>query len=279
MNPYAQGPMALVGSIIGQYRLVKIIGQGATGAVYLGEHTETREFVALKLLLLPWQLDDAERSAFRERFRREAQILLALHHPHILSILAYGEEEGIPFLVLPYLSGGTVKDRIQTRSDPLDLAVIARDLEQIAAALDHAHRRKIVHRDIKSSNILYDHAQQMYLADFSIARYQDPSLSQITTEGIALGTPVYMAPEVVLGKGATIASDIYSLGIVLYEMMTGELPFSSAVMADLYAQIVHDLPASPHTLRADVPPATAAVVLRALAKDPKDRFPSAAQLA
>src|SRR5690348_6748651 len=175
------GAASLVGSLVGGYRLARVIGMGATGAVYLGVRDDNpAERAAVKVLMPPLQLSEAERAEFHARFRREVQTLLGLEHPHILSVRAFGEDggAGFPYMVLPYFDGGTLADRLAAGPLPLDEA--AHYTSQIADALDYAHGRGVIHRDIKPSNVLLNGAGNAYLADFSIARLFEVSNATLT---------------------------------------------------------------------------------------------------
>lgn len=212
MNIHSDGPEALIGTRIANYQLIKVLGYGGTGAVYLGRNDkEPLPTVAVKILFIPWQLSADERKAFRDRFRRKAQVMLSLRHPHILPVEAFGEEQGLLYIIMPYLSGGTLRSLLDERSDVLELRVIAQDLTSIAQAIDYAHAHKIIHRDIKPSNIMYDRDGQIYLGDFSIAAFQDPTRTEMTTAGKLMGTPAYMAPEIVRGQRGTTATARCSL--------------------------------------------------------------------
>ncbi len=275
MNIPMNGPEALLGRWFGGYRLVSVVGQGATGAVFLGQRTETGgDRVTIKVLLLPWQMPASQRNAWRWRFQREAQQLMALRHPNILPILAFGEEYNLPYVVQPYLSGGTLRDLLAVHRYAIPLQVISYDLDKIADALDYAHFQRIIHRNIKPSNILYDSAGQIYLADFSFAAVQEA----LSLAGRIVSDPQYMAPELVRQEPATPASDLYSLGIVIYEIVTGRLPFQGNAF-DIMTQQVNAEPPSPRMLRRDLTPAAETAILAALAKYPDERYPDARSFA
>ncbi|HLY31022.1 MAG TPA: serine/threonine-protein kinase [Ktedonobacterales bacterium] len=301
-----EGPETLIGHEVGGYELLRILGQGVMGAVYLGEYRRERLAsspaassassvspgstqpltllggqVAVKVLLLPWQMTTHERDDFRLRFRREAQVLLTLRHPHILPLISFGEDSPLPYMVLPYLSGGTLqalRGQAQKMQHPVPLTAISHDLTYLAQALDYAHQRKIIHRDIKPSNILYNQEGTVFLADFSLAALQATSQTTLTTMGAILGTPLYIAPELVQEQEASPATDVYSLGVVLYELVAGRPPFQGTVF-ELFMKHVSASPPPLYSLRPDLPAETEAVIMRALAKRPEHRFDSAGELA
>ena len=210
-----------------------------------------------------------------ERFRREAEAIMTLHHAHILPALDYGEHEHWHYLVMPYIEHGTLWDRL-TRG-PLTLEEAGALLEQIASALNFAHEQGILHRDIKPSNILMLDDHYAYLADFGLAKSLEGG-NTITQTGHLLGTPEYMAPELAEGP-ATTTSDLYALGIVLYQMVTGQLPFSGETPILVYLKQLQDLPTPPSHINPAVPPAIEQVILRALDKDPRRRFQTPDELA
>lgn len=292
MGPGAQGPEHLVGQAVAGYTLTRLLGVGATGAVFLSTRQEDSstlfektgslpidrpDEVAIKLLILPWQLSPEERSDFQSRFLREAETLKKLRHPNILSVLAYGEDtaSGFTYMVLPYLSGGTVATYLSSHMEPMPLAEISSALSQLAPALDYAHQQGIVHRDIKPANILLDERNAPFLSDFSIVRLLAETATRLTTTGRIMGTPAYMAPEQVTGGELGPATDIYSLGMVIYEMVTGRTAFQSATLMDLIRQQAQTDPTPPAELRPDLPEPASAAVLCALAKNPADRFATA----
>jgi serine/threonine protein kinase len=185
-----QGAKGLAGQVIVGYRLERVLGLGATGAVYLGRRQDKllqHAVVAVKVLMLPPQASAAERADFRERFEREAQMLSGLHHPHILAVQSYGEDpaSGYAYMILPYLAGGTLAQKL---GSALSLDDAARCASQIADALDYAHTHGVVHRDIKPANLLFDDHDTLFLADFGIARLFDAVGIGVTTTGRILGT-------------------------------------------------------------------------------------------
>lgn len=279
MSP-GQGPASLIGQVVGDYRLERVLGKGAMGAVFLARHAHApahapSDEVAIKVLILPWQLDDQERADFRARFLREAATLRTLRHPHIIAILDSGEDSasGLAYIVMPLMRGGTLADRLER--GPLPLAQSADLLGQLADGLDYAHAHGLVHRDIKPANILLDEQGQAFLSDFSIVRLLAEVSTKLTATGGVLGTPAYMAPEQFAGAAVGPAADLYSLGMVTYEMVTGQIAFDATTIVDLIRRQVLEPPPSPRLLRPDLPQAAEEALLIALAKRPQDRFTSA----
>lgn len=227
--------------------------------------------VALKWMALEVTRDPS----FRRRFQREVDVLQRLRHSAIVPILDHGEYEGKPYLIMPYLHGGTLTGRLSSgRGQPSEVLLLAR----IADALDCAHTQSIVHRDVKPSNILFDANDQPYLTDFGIVKFLGDGYSAVTQTGESLGTPGYMSPEQVLGQPLDGRSDIYALGVVLFEILTGQLPF---VDTNPYAQAFKHVSASipiVSDLNAILGPAWQPIIERALAKQPDARYPTAATL-
>ncbi len=270
----------LVGQTLGGYQLDRVLGTGGSGIVYLAhvvEHPEQQ--VALKLFIPPPQMNDHEQEQMRKRFLQEAQTLMHLHHPHIVAVQALGEYDALGgvYLVMPYLSGGTLVDRLE--QGPLPLSDAMTYIQQLAGALDYAHEHQIVHRDIKPANVLFDEQDHIYLADFGSAKLLDTNMTTLTTANQIIGTPGYIAPEQMSDQPIGPAADVYGLGILAYHMITGRLPFEAATLMALFRQITLDEPASPRDLRPDLPAPAAAVIVRALAKAPEQRFPSAGAFA
>jgi serine/threonine protein kinase len=213
--------------------------------------------------------------SFLQRFEREVQVIAKLQHPRILPVYDYGELEGRPYLVMAYMSGGTIADRI--KDGPLPLDEVIRIVEQIAEGLDHAHRKGVIHRDFKPSNVLLDENGNAHLADFGIAKVSESTV-QLTGSGI-VGTPAYMAPEMANQGIVTPAIDIYALGITTYEMLTGQFPYSGDT--PLRVMMAHATAPIPNVrdLNPSVPPAVANVVRKAMAKDPDERYATAGEMA
>ncbi len=255
----------MIGRTIGNYRIVEQIGMGGMATVYKAYDPDTDRYVAIKILAHHFLQDPT----FRQRFQREAKAIAKLEHLHILPIFAYGEEDGIAYMVMRYLKAGTLTDRI--RQGPLPFSEASRLLHQIAGALDHAHAHGVLHRDVKPSNVLLDADGNAFLTDFGIAKMVEATVD-LTAGGI-LGTPAYMSPEQCQGnRELTPASDIFSLGIILYEMVTGRTPFQAETpIALIHMQLYEPMP-PPCQLRPDLPEDGQRVILKALAREPESRY-------
>lgn len=282
------GAETLLGSEIAGYRITGVMGGGGMSIVYRGQrvHAEDDDHAeyAIKVLREIPGISGSH-ATFRARFYREAETAASLRHHHILPVLDYGEYQGLPYMVMPLATGGTLSSCIASAPGQLPLADVATYAVQLASALDCAHRFGIVHRDVKPSNTLLDDQGRLLLADFGIARLYEQSYNQeeeattLTSSGEVLGTPNYMAPEQFQGKHVGPAVDIYAFGVVLYLLVTGRLPFEGETPLALGMAHLYDTPLSPRLLRPDLPVPAAAAILGALAKDPSRRFESAGDLA
>ncbi|HLQ29575.1 MAG TPA: protein kinase [Ktedonobacteraceae bacterium] len=259
----------LTGTSLGRYQLEERLGRGGMSEVYLAFDERTRHSVAVKVV-------SSSHADYIERFHREAEAISNLHHAHILPALDYGEQEPWHYLVIPYIQMGTLRDRLQQQG-PLSLEDAGALLEQIASALQFAHDQGIIHRDIKPSNILLRDNHYAYLADFGLAKSLDGG-DTITQTGNLMGTPEYMAPELTEGP-ATTSSDLYALGILIYEMVTGQVPFSAETPIAVYWKQLRDQPVPPSQVNPAIPPSIEHVILRALDKVPHRRYSSANELA
>jgi serine/threonine-protein kinase len=261
----------LVGRKLGKYKITALLGQGGMATVYKGYQEDIDRNVAIKVLPPHPGLDQQ----FIERFRLEARTIARLQHPHILPLYDYGVEDDILYLVMAYIEGGSLNKRIGR--EPMELGEIERILRQVAMALDYAHKQGIIHRDIKPDNILLDGEGNALLADFGIVKIAGGE-SNLTGTGM-VGTPAYMAPEQGSGEGITPSADLYSLGIVVYEMLTGKQPFT----ADTAMQVViKHMTQPPPSITDEVPqlmPALDRVIQRTLAKQPQDRYQNATEFA
>lgn len=260
------------GQMLGPYRIINQIGRGGMATVYKAYQSSIDRYVAVKVL--PSQL--AESREFATRFQQEARIIAKLEHPHILPVFDYGESDGVAYFVMRYLDAGTLKDRMEA-GRPLPLEDIDKLFTQLAEALSYAHGRGVVHRDLKPANALIDSHGNVFLTDFGIAKILESASPRLTQTDAIMGTPAYISPEQAQGQPVDQRSDIYSLGIILYEMVTGSVPFvAETPLAVLFKHISDPLP-PPSVVKPDIRPAIEKVILKALAKDPRDRFDTAAE--
>jgi eukaryotic-like serine/threonine-protein kinase len=255
---------------IGKYAIVREVGVGSTGTVYLSHDPYYNRDVAIKVYSGDVADVDKARTA-RKMFLSEAQMVGMLQHPQLMPIYDAGEEDGHCYVVTEYVHGGRTLAAFCKAGDALPVDVVVEVVFKCAKALHYAHSRGVIHRDIKPSNILYTQEGDVRIIDFGIALVADSDLSRI--EGIA-GSPSYMSPEQVQGKELTNRSDLYSLGAVMYELLTGSRPFRGGNLAKLMHQIVYATPPPIHTLRREVPEELEEVVAIALQKDPDKRFKS-----
>lgn len=259
----------LIGKTLGQYEIVEEIGRGGMATVYKARQRSMNRIVAIKVL--PRQM--LHDPGFYDRFEREVDVISHLEHPHILPIYDYGQDDGLPYIAMRYLGGGSLEQRI--RRGQVRIEDIEKPLRQVAQALDYAHQQGIIHRDLKPGNIMLDENGNAYLTDFGIARVLGSDL----TGSMIIGTPAYMSPEQANGLPVDGRSDIYSMGIVLFEWMTGRGPYQAETpMAVLLKQIQEPMP-SLRRIRPDIPQMVDDVVQKATAKQPEHRFSSAGELA
>lgn len=262
--------MDLLGRSINHYHITEQLGQGGMAIVYRAFDTHLERDVAIKVIRV-----DLFGSAILEnilkRFEREAKLLAKLSHPNIVGVIDYGEYENVPYLVMEYLPGGTLKERL---GKPIPADEAARILLPIARALDYAHRREMVHRDVKPSNILITGDDEPMLTDFGIAKLlEDNSAQTLTTPGVGIGTPEYMAPEQWIGK-ATPASDQYSLGVIFYEMVTGKKPFVADTPAAILLKQTNDPLPAPVSFVQDLNKDAEKFIYKILARNPENRYSS-----
>jgi formylglycine-generating enzyme required for sulfatase activity len=261
----------LIGQTIGQYRIVERIGAGGMATVYKAHQPGLDRYVAIKVLP-PFH---ADQPGFSERFAREARAIANLHHPNILPVHDSGQERGYSFIVMRYVERARTLGQVM-KEQP-DLAKVADIVSQVAAALDHAHAQGIIHRDVKPSNVLVD-GDWALLTDFGLAKIT-AATAKLTGTGVGIGTPAYMSPEQGQGKEIDHHTDIYSLGVILFEALTGQIPHDAETpFAIILKRMSEPLPL-PRSLNPQIPEAVERVILKALAREPGDRFDSAGAMA
>ncbi|MDX2139192.1 MAG: protein kinase [Chloroflexota bacterium] len=263
----------LIGKTLGKYELLELLGKGGFGAVYRAwEHSELNREVAVKVILG----ERADNEEYIKRFAREAATIARLEHPHIVPVYAYGTQEGISYIVMRLLPGGTLEKHIKDlRPDVMMLDEIARIVSQIAYALQYAHDRGVVHRDVKPGNVMFDNQGSVYVVDFGIVKWLDtPQELNITNApDVEIGTPYYMAYEQMSGSAISPATDQYALAVLTYEMISGgRRPYEAESRAALYYKIASDPPTPPEVFRRDLPRATREVLRKALAKKADERY-------
>jgi serine/threonine protein kinase len=268
----------LIGKVLANCVLEKLLGYGGSSAVFLGQQRYSEQKVAVKVFLPRANMDAKMQRDFYRRFLREAEAASKLDHPNILPIYAYGEEDGLPYIIMPYMPGGTLAEYIARRG-ALSLQEAQWYLEQITSALDYAHEHGCVHCDVKPANILLDNEGNIMLTDFGIARVMQPG--SLTAQTISrgpeslMGTPDYISPEQAMGRALDGRSDIYSLGVTLFYMLANRLPFKADSTIALALLHVHEAPPSLALIRADITPDIDQVIQKALAKEPDRRFRTA----
>jgi serine/threonine-protein kinase len=261
---------------LGRYKLEREIGRGAMGIVYLGRDTAINRAVAIKAIPLASEFSDAELVEARARFFREAETAGRLNHPNIVTIYDVGEERGLAYIAMEYLKGRHLSDHA-TPNNLLEPRKVLEVIGRTAEALGFAHKQQVVHRDIKPANLMYDASTDILkITDFGIARLTGAGS---TRTGIVLGTPSFMSPEQLEGRNVTGHSDLFSLGVSLFQLLTGQLPFTADSMTGLMQQIA-EVPHPPlRAFRPDLPECVEVLIDRALAKNPDARFDSGAQMA
>ena len=258
----------LEGTTLGHYQLLGRLGRGGMSEVYLAYDDQENRNVALKVV-------SSSHTDYLERFHREADAIRRLHHDHILPAFGYGDQEPWHYLVMPFVEHGTLRDVLDIGA--LTMQHADELLQQIAGALQSAHDNGIIHRDIKPSNILMRDKHYIYLADFGLAKELEGA-SSITQTGALLGTPEYMAPDLADGP-ATTSSDVYALGVMLYQMVTGRVPFSGETPVSVYMKHLREQPMPPSFYNPKLSRSVDQVILHALEKDPRRRFQTPQELA
>ncbi|HEX9671437.1 MAG TPA: serine/threonine-protein kinase, partial [Thermoanaerobaculia bacterium] len=263
-----------LGGAVGRYRIVGFLGAGAMGEVYLAEDPHIERKLAIKTVRLAGREQDVEER--KRRLLREARAAGRLLHPHVVTLFDAGEVEGMLYLAFEFVEGQDLAARLE--SSALSLYEVLRIVRETAEALDFAHRHGIVHRDIKPSNVLLDAHGRVKVTDFGIAKVTGQS-TELTIAGSVMGSPQYLSPEQIRGEELDGRSDIFSLGVVLYELLSGKRPFDGDTITTLVYQILNVDPPPVSALRGDLPPRVEALLAGMLAKDPAERLQSAALVA
>lgn len=257
----------LIGRVIGKYRIEVFLGGGGQAKVYKAYHPALDTYVAIKILPPYFAAEEG----FVERFKQEARVIARLCHPNIVTVYDFGEEQGLTYIVMDYGEGGTLASRL---GRPLPLDTTLHIVEQIGRALDCAHSQGVIHRDVKPGNVLMAREDWVLLSDFGIARVMETTV-RLTRTGVGIGTPEYMSPEQGQGLPVDGRSDLYSLGILLYEMLTGCVPFKAETPFGTVLKHVTEPPPPPRIHNPNIPEAIETVIVKALAKQPEERYPSA----
>lgn len=264
----------LLGTQLDEYHLESLLGQGGMARVYRGLDISLQRYTAIKVIDTPHQQDES----YIARFQREARAIAQLGHPHIVTVYRYGRAQNLLYLAMQYVEGAdlhVVLSGYEQDGQLMPAAEVTRLIRELGSALDYAHRQGVVHRDVKPSNVMLDADGRAYLTDFGLAL-----LADVGTRGEILGSPHYIAPEqAVSSAGAVPQSDLYALGVILYRMVTGQLPFTHEDVLELMMLHMTAVPPDPRELNPDINPALAAVVLKALAKEPDERFANGKALA
>src|SRR5690242_10356664 len=257
---------------VGRYEIVGELGRGAMGVVYRAIDPNIGRTVALKTTRL--DVDHVERDELLRRFRNEAHAAGQMNHPNIVTVHDADECDGLFYIAMEYLEGETLQS-LMAEHHPISTEQIVEIAQQVAAGLDYAHAMKVVHRDIKPANIMITCQNVAKIMDFGISK----SVGTLTRTGQIFGTPYYMSPEQVIGHAVDGRSDLFSFGVVLYEMATGARPFGGDTVATLMYKIINETPPSPSQLQGGVHPGLSAVITRCLEKRPEDRYQTGAELA
>jgi len=263
----------LIGGKLGNYEVIKLIGKGGMAGVYEALQPSMNRTVAIKVMAQALSVDES----FIQRFKNEAQLIAHLEHAHILPVYDFGEQDGTLYIVMRYLDAGTLEDRIGEKGMLVKEAVSL--FSQLASALDYAHSKGVVHRDLKPSNVLVDKQGNTFLSDFGIAKSLEGGGQNLTGTGGVVGTPTYMSPEQGLGGTVDARSDIYALGVILFEMLTGQVPFTADNPMQVMLKHINDIPPSPNALNPNISKAVESVVLKAMDKKPQNRFETATEMA
>ncbi len=262
--------------MLGRYEVEKELGKGAMGVVYLGKDPKINRVVAIKTMALAQEFEEDELEEVKERFFREAETAGRLNHPHIVTIFDAGEEHDLAYIAMEFLKGHDLA-RYCKPDNLMEMNVVISIVVRSAEGLDYAHQQNVVHRDIKPANIMYDpETDAVKITDFGIARITDSSK---TKTGMVLGTPSYMSPEQLAGKKVDGRSDLFSLGVMLYQMLSGSLPFKADSMASLMFKITNEEAPDVRTVRADIPEGLATIINKAMTKDADQRYQTGTEFA
>jgi serine/threonine-protein kinase len=262
--------------MLGRYQVEKELGKGAMGVVYLGRDPKISRIVAIKTMALSQEFDEDELEDVKKRFFREAETAGRLNHPNIVTIYDAGEEHDLAYIAMEFLKGHDL-GRYTKTANLLPLKTVLDIINRAAQALEYAHNQNVVHRDIKPANIMYEpDSGSVKITDFGIARITDSSK---TKTGMVLGTPSYMSPEQLAGKKVDGRSDIFSLGVMLFQLCSGQLPFRAESMATLMYKIANDPHPSILDINDKLPPSLELILARSLEKDANDRYQKAGDMA
>ena len=268
----------LIGQVIGPCILEKLLVYGGSSAVFLAQNRSTDEKVAVKVFMPRSTMDKQAQKNFYQRFLREAEAASELDHPSILSIYSYGQHDGLPYIVMPYMPGGTLSEYV-TRNGPLSLSQAQHYLAQIASALDYAHQNGRVHCDVKPANLLLDGWGHVVLSDFGIVHLMQPdghsTEQSMKSSETLMGTPEYISPEQALGEPLDGRSDVYSFAVTLFFLLAGRPPFQADSSIAIALMHVHDIPPLLSTVRPAISPQIDQIIAKALAKWPEDRYQTA----
>jgi eukaryotic-like serine/threonine-protein kinase len=258
---------------LGRYQIRGVLGKGAMGLVYDGHDATLNRRVAIKTILTR-DLDESTARHYEKRFQREVRAVARLNHPHIVQVYDFGTEGDLAYIVMEYIEGKELKDYLDAK-ERFDLGTIFRFMGELLDALEFAHEAGVIHRDVKPANLMLDAGRKVKLTDFGVARITDPGgeSADMTRAGAMIGTPSYMSPEQIQGQAIDRRTDIFSAGVLFYQLITGRKPFEGSGFP-LAKKIMQDEAAPPSSL-VQIPPAIDRVVARALAKAPERRYPSA----
>jgi serine/threonine protein kinase len=266
----------LIGKMLGSYVLEKLLGYGGSSAVFLAQQQDSDRKAAVKVFLPRSTMDAQTRKEFFQRFLREAEAASQMDHPNILPIYSYGEQDSLPYIIMPYMAGGTLSEYV-AKFGSLSLQDAQWYLEQIASALDYVHKNGCIHCDVKPANILIDDDGHVMLSDFGIAHLakDEKELAMPRNPDALMGTPDYISPEQAMGRPIDGRTDIYSLGVTVFYLLAGQLPFIADTSIALALMHVHEQPPALASVRADISPVLDQVIHTALAKQPEQRFQTA----